>query len=519
MRKAFTNEPFTDFSVAENAAAFRAALERVRGRLGETYPLVIGGEKITTDDTFDSTNPACPSEVIGRVSKATPELADRAVRAAAEAFQTWSRVPYAERARYLFHAARLIRQRKHEFNALLTLEAGKTWIEADVETAEVIDFLEYYGREMLRLGPPHPTTSDPNHETEMHYIPLGVGVVIPPWNFPLAIMAGMSAAAFVTGNTVVLKPASATPVMAAWIVDLFNEELHLPPGVFNFVPGSGSAVGDVLVDHPLTRFIAFTGSKEIGIRVFQRAAAVQPGQKWLKRTVLEMGGKDAILVDETADLDEAAAGIVSAAFGYSGQKCSACSRAVVVESVYDALLEKVIARTQKLDVRDPQFGPGVEMGPVIDDRALAKHLEYIEIGKEEGRLVVGGQALPNESGGYFLQPTVFADIAPDARLAQEEIFGPVLSVIKARDFEDGLAIANNTEYGLTGAVYSMRRDRLERARTEFHCGNLYFNRKCSGALVGVQPFGGFNMSGTDSKAGGPDYLQLFMQAKVVSERL
>ncbi len=503
MRKAFTNEPFTDFSVAENAAAFRPRLNGC-GRLGETYPLVIGGKKITTDDTrLDQPGLPQRGHRPGEQGHAGAGGPGRPRRS--RAFQTWSRVPYAERARYLFRGPIDSPAQTRVQRPLLTLEAGKTWIEADVETAEVIDFLEYYGREMLRLGPPHPTTSDPNHETEMHYIPLGVGVVIPPWNFPLAIMAGMSAAAFVTGNTVVLKPASATPVMAAWIVDLFNEELHLPPGVFNFVPGSGSAVGDVLVDHPLTRFIAFTGSKEIGIRVFQRAAAVQPGQKWLKRTVLEMGGKDAILVDETADLDEAAAGIVSAAFGYSGQKCSACSRAVVVESVYERCW-KVIARTQKLDVRAVR--PRRPGWARLSMTALAKHLEYIEIGKEEGRLVVGGQALPNESGGYFSSRR-------SSRTHRAGCAAWRRRKSSARCFErhQGARLrgwAGDCEQHRVRAdgrrFISMRRDRLERADGVPLRQPVASTASAAGALVGVQPFGGFNMSGTDSKAGGPDYL-------------
>ena len=519
MKKPFVNEPFTDFSLAHNVQAFQAGLDKVRAQLDRTYPLIIGAERIFTDEVLVSRNPAEPAQVIGRVSQATPELADRAIREAARAFEHWRRIPYAERARYLFSAAKAMRERRHEFSALNVLEAGKSWVEADLDTAEAIDFLEFYGREMLRLGGPHPTHPEPNHETELHYIPLGVGVVIPPWNFPNAIVTGMTAATIVTGNTAVLKPASATPVMAAWLAELFVDELHLPAGVLNFLPGPGGAVGDVLVDHPLTRFVAFTGSKEVGLRIHQRAAAVQPGQKWLKRTILEMGGKDAILVDETADLDEAAAGIVAAAFGYSGQKCSACSRAIIVEPVYDALLAKIVERTKKLNVGDPALGPGVDMGPVIDEKALTKHLEYIEIGRAEGRVVAGGAAIPNRAGGYYLQPTVIADVAPTARLAQEEVFGPVLAVIKAADFVEGLEIANNTEYGLTGSLYSTRRDRLECARGEFHAGNLYLNRKCSGALVGVQPFGGFNMSGTDSKAGGADYLPLFLQAKVISERI
>ena len=518
MKKPYANEPFTDFSLPQNVQAFRAGLDQVRAQLGRTYPLIIGGEKIFTDEVIVSRNPAEPTQVIGRVSQATPELADRAVREAARAFDHWRRIPPAERARYLFSAARIMRERRHRFSAMLVLEAGKTWVEADVDTAEAIDFLEFYGREMLRLGKPHPTHPEPNHETELHYIPLGVGVVIPPWNFPNAIVTGMTSATIVTGNTAVLKPASATPVMAAWLAELFVDELHLPAGVLNYLPGPGGAVGDVLVDHPLTRFVAFTGSKEVGIRIHQRAAAVQPGQKWLKRTILEMGGKDAILVDETADLDEAAAGIVSAAFGYSGQKCSACSRAIIVDAVYDELLAKIVERTNKLNVGDPASGPGIDLGPVIDEKALTKHLEYIGIGKSEGRVVAGGEALPTPAGGYYLQPTVIADVAPNARLAQEEVFGPVLAVIRAKDFVEGLEIANNTEYGLTGSLYSMRRDRLECVRGEFHVGNLYLNRKCTGALVGVHPFGGFNMSGTDSKAGGPDYLPLFLQGKVISER-
>jgi len=518
MKKPYANEPFTDFSLPQNVQAFRAGLDQVRAQLGRTYPLIIGGEKIFTDEVIVSRNPAEPTQVIGRVSQATPELADRAVREAARAFDHWRRIAPAERARYLFSAARIMRERKHLFSALLVLEAGKTWVEADVDTAEAIDFLEFYGREMLRLGKPHPTHPEPNHETELHYVPLGVGVVIPPWNFPNAIVTGMTSATIVTGNTAVLKPASATPVMAAWLAELFVDELHLPAGVLNYLPGPGGAVGDVLVDHPLTRFVAFTGSKEVGIRIHQRAAAVHPGQKWLKRTILEMGGKDAILVDETANLDEAAAGIVSAAFGYSGQKCSACSRAIIVDAVYDELLAKIVERTNKLNVGDPASGPGIDMGPVIDEKALQKHLEYIGTGKSEGRLVSGGEALPTPAGGYYLQPTVIADVAPGARLAQEEVFGPVLAVIRAKDFVEGLEIANNTEYGLTGSLYSMRRDRLECVRGEFHVGNLYLNRKCTGALVGVHPFGGFNMSGTDSKAGGPDYLPLFLQGKVISER-
>jgi 1-pyrroline-5-carboxylate dehydrogenase len=518
MKSPFRNEPLTDFTAAESIAAFRDALERVRARLGEHYPLVIDGEAIYTDDLFDSTSPAKPSQVIGHVSAATPELAGRAVRAAAGAFERWRHVAYDERARYLFSAASRMRAQKHDFSALMVLEVGKSWAEADADTAEAIDFLEFYGREMLRLGPAQPTVPCSDCDNALYYTPLGVGVVISPWNFPNAIATGMTAAAIVTGNTAVLKPASAAPVVAAWVARVFNEELRLPPGVLNYLPGPGARVGDALVDHPLTRFIAFTGSKEVGLRLFERAARLQPGQRWLKRTILEMGGKDAILVDETADVDAAAAGIVTSAFGFGGQKCSACSRVIAVKEIYDALLDKITARTRTLKVGDPADGPEVRIGPVVDAGALRKQLDYIETGKREGRLVCGGEPIPNPEGGYFLLPTIFAEVDRGARIAQEEIFGPVLAVIRAADFDEGLIIANDTEYGLTGGVFSGRRDRLERARREFHVGNLYLNRKITGALVGIEPFGGFNLSGTDSKAGGSDYLSLFTQAKVVSER-
>jgi len=375
--------------------------------------------------------------------------------------------------------------------------------------------MEYYGREMLRLAGPQPVVAFPGEDNELRYIPLGVGVVIPPWNFPLAIMAGMTTAAIVAGNAVVQKPASTSPAIAAQFVALLNDECGLPPGVLNFVPGPGGSMGDALVDHPLTRFIAFTGSKEVGLRIFERASRRQPGQNWLKRTILEMGGKDAIVVDETADLELAAEAITFSAFGFQGQKCSACSRAIVVEAVYDEVLRRVVERTRRLTMGDP-VDPRNYMGAVIDKNAYAKIREYIDVGRREGRLVAGGDV--EEGEGYFIPPTIIADVPPDGRLACEEIFGPVLAFVKARDFEHAVEVFNSTEYGLTGGLISRDRTRIERARDEFHVGNLYLNRKITGALVGVQPFGGFNMSGTDSKAGGPDYLLLFTQAKVITER-
>lgn len=512
----FKNTPLTDFSDPANAKRMEAALAKVREQLGRTYPLIVGGREITEGAVLDSVNPANPKQVVGKFVQATAELADEAVRIAADAFGTWQKRPASERAEAVLRTAAALRERKFEFAALMVYEVSKSWPEADADVAELIDFLEYYAREALRLAGPQPVVPFPGEKNELRYIPLGVGIVIPPWNFPAAIMGGMAAAAIVTGNTVVLKPASTSPTIAAWFVRLFIEAGGLPPGVLNFLPGPGSKVGDVLVDHALTRFIAFTGSKEVGLRIFERAAKVHPGQKWLKRTVLEMGGKDAIVVDETADLDAAAAGITAAAFGFQGQKCSACSRAIVVDAVYDRVLEKVVEQAGRLTVGDPVQG-STFMGAVIDDKAHRKIHEYIEIGKKEGRLVLGGTK--SGSDGYFIPPTIIADVAPDARLAQEEVFGPVLAFIRARDYAHAMEIANNTEYGLTGALYSKVEARLEEAAADFHVGNLYLNRKCTGALVGVQPFGGFNMSGTDSKAGGPDYLLLFTQAKSITRRL
>ena len=511
----FKNEPFTNFEADSGREPMQRALGRVKERLGQTYPLVIGGERIMTGDLSESINPARPDEVVGRFAKATTAHADQAIYAADAAFPGWSRVPPAERANVLFRAAGLMRRRKFELASWMVYEVSKSWVEADADVAEAIDFMEYYGRQMLRLAGPQPVVPFPNESNELRYIPLGVGVVIPPWNFPLAIMAGMTTAALVAGNTVVLKPASASPTIAAQFVALLNEECGLPPGVLNFVPGPGGAIGDALVDHPRTRFIAFTGSKEVGLRIFERASRRQPGQNWLKRTLLEMGGKDALVVDETADLDLAAESIVLSAFGFAGQKCSACSRAIVVEQVYDEVLQRVIERTRRLTVGDP-VDPRSYMGAVIDRNAFNKIREYIEIGRSEGRVVIGGET--REGGGYFIPPTIVADMPPEGRLGCEEIFGPVLAFIKARDFEHATDIFNSTEYGLTGGLISRDPRRLAAARESFHCGNLYLNRKITGALVGVQPFGGFNMSGTDSKAGGPDYLLLFTQPKVITER-
>ncbi len=515
----YQTEAFTDFSNPANVAAFRAALDAAKAQLGKTYPLVIGGERLTLDDVFPSINPSRPAEVLGQFAHGATHHADDAIAAANDAFQTWQYVPVEERARYLLRAAAAMRRRKHEFSAVMVLEVGKSWMEADADTAESIDFLEYYARQAVRIADNSAMLAPyPPEQLSLYNIPLGVGAVIPPWNFPNAIPMGLVAAAIVTGNTVVFKPAEQS-MWIGWKIAELLWEIGLPKGVLNFLTGPGEVVGARLVQHPQTRFIAFTGSKQVGLWIYQEAAKIQPGQKWLKRSILEMGGKDAVLVDETANLDEAALGIVQSAFGYAGQKCSAGSRAVIVDSVYAEVTGKAVELAKKLSVDAPDKGPEVYMGPVIDQDAMNKIMDYIEVGTQEGELLLGGSRLETPQGGYFIPPTIFGDVPWDARIAQEEIFGPVLSVVRAEDFGDALRIANSTEYGLTGALFSNDRARLEQARREFHVGNLYLNRKCTGALVGLHPFGGFNMSGTDSKTGGPDYLLNFTQAKSVAERL
>ena len=510
----FKNEPFTDFSDPKNAKAFEAALAKFSSALGKEYDLIIGGKRKKTQDRIVSTNPSDPKMVIGSVSKASKEDAEEAIRVASETFETWKFVKPAERAEYLFKAAALLRERKHEFSAGMVYETGKSWPEADGDTAEAIDFLEFYGREAIRYGGEQPLTKIDGEKNELRYIPLGVGVVIPPWNFPVAIMIGMTTASLVAGNTVLLKPSSDAPVVAAMFMELL-EEIGLPAGVVNYVPGSGADVGDYIVQHPKTRFIAFTGSMEVGLRINEQAAIKREGQIWIKRAVLEMGGKDSIVVDKDCDFDAAVKAVWTSAFGFQGQKCSACSRAIVHQDIYDKFVAAVVKEASKIKQGLPYESKDIYMGPVINEAACEKILEYIEIGKTEGELILGGMRAAGD--GYFIQPTIFKDIAPDAQISLEEIFGPVLAFIRAKDYDDALRIANNTEYGLTGAVYSNNREHLEKAGDTFHTGNLYYNRKCTGALVGVHPFGGFNMSGTDSKAGGRDYLALFTQGKLISE--
>ncbi len=512
----FKNEPYTDWSKAPNRKKQEQAIESLMGSMGKEYPNIIGSEKVTALEKFNSLDPSKPSRVVGIFEKGTADEAALALEVAWKAFEMWKKVPPAKRASYLLKAAKIMRRRRFELNAVEMVEEGKPWPEADADVAEAIDFCEFYAREMLRYAQARPAIQLRGENDELVYLPLGAGVVIPPWNFPLAILTGMTVAAVVTGNTVVLKPSSDSPLIGYKLMEIL-EEAGLPAGVVNFLAGPGSAVGDTLVRSPKTRFIAFTGSKEVGIRINEEASRVQPGQIWLKRVIAEMGGKDAIIVDREARLDDAAAGVTVSSFGYQGQKCSACSRAIVDQAVYDRFLDLLKERTETITM-----GPAYEMknymGPVINQRSMDTILKYIETGlKEGGRLITGGG--PAGSEGYFVRPTIIADVDPRGTIAQQEIFGPVLAVIKARDYEHALEIANNTEFGLTGGVYTKSKKKLDRAKSEFFCGNLYLNRKCTGAMVGAHPFGGFNMSGTDSKAGGQDYLGLFLQAKSIATKM
>jgi 1-pyrroline-5-carboxylate dehydrogenase len=512
--KEFRNEVFLDFSKKQPLERQQNALEAVRKKFGKEYPNIINGKKVVTEKKTVSVNPAQPAEVVGVFQKSGIPDAEKAIQAAAKAFESWKNVPVKERAEYLFKAARIIRDRRAEINAWMISEVGKNYLEADADTCEAIDFLEFYGREALRYGGKQPIVPAIGEKNELVYIPLGVGVVIPPWNFPFAILVGMTSAAIVTGNTVVLKPSSESPMMG-WLFADIMREIGLPKGVLNFLVSSGAEAGDYLVQHASTRFISFTGSMEVGLRVNELAAKTSPGQIWIKRVVAEMGGKDAIIVDAETDIDEAVKGTVAAAFGFQGQKCSACSRVIVDKSVYKEFVEKVAVATLELQQGDPKANYPV--GPVVSERAMKTILKYIGIGAKEGRLVVGGKRVAGLDG-YYIEPTVIADVKPNDVIAQEEIFGPVLAVIKSNNFDHAMAIANGTKYGLTGAVYTKNPKKLEQARRDFFVGNLYLNRKCTGALVGVHPFGGFNMSGTDSKAGGRDYLLLFLQAKSIAQK-
>jgi len=510
----FRTEPYSDFTVPAMEAAYLGALQRVAMRLGGHVPLVIGGEPVETEGTIVSVDPSEPALVVGSAAAASTREAQQALDAAGAAFPAWAAESAATRAELVHRIGDLMAERKYELAAWETREAGKNWAEAEADVAEAIDFCRYYAHEALRLAEPVPVHSYPGESNESFLIPLGVGVVIPPWNFPLAILVGMTVGPVAAGNTVVLKPASNTPIIGARFIEIVAEA-GLPPGVINYLPGAGADVGSFLVEHPDTRFINFTGSKEVGLGIAAKAAVVAPGQTWLKRAYMEMGGKDGLIVDETADLEAAADAIVKSAYGFQGQKCSACSRVIAVDAIHNDLLDLVVAKAAALRV-----GPAAAnhpVGPVISAAQRQMIMAEIARGRDEANLVVGGQQVDRD-GGFYIEPTIFTDVPPQARLAQHEIFGPVLSFIRAGDFDEALDIANGTEYGLTGGLFSSDEGNIERARRDFQVGNLYINRKITGALVGIQPFGGFKMSGSNAKAGGPDYLRLFVEMKTVARK-
>jgi RHH-type proline utilization regulon transcriptional repressor/proline dehydrogenase/delta 1-pyrroline-5-carboxylate dehydrogenase len=510
----FCNEPPSDFSREDVRRKMQSAIDRVRGEFGRIYPLVINGETITTSETFDSRNPSHSSQVVGKVCKATVEHAERAIQAAKNAFPAWRDTDPAVRADYLRKIARGFRERRFELAAWIAHETGKAWRESDADVSEAIDFCEYYASEMIRLS--HPQRRDvPGEENEYFYEPRGVAVVIAPWNFPLAILTGMATAALVAGNTIILKPAEPSSVIGAKLMEVI-QQAGVPRGVANFLPGSGRQIGPTLVSHPDVAMLAFTGSLGVGLWMNETAAKTPPGQDHVKRVIAEMGGKNAVIIDSDADLDEAVKGVVESAFGYQGQKCSACSRAIVLEPVYDAFLARLIAATRSLTIA-PAEEPGCAVGPVIDTGAKSKIEEMIETGKKEARLAYAGDLGALKGEGYYIAPHIFAEVSPTAQIAQEEIFGPVLAVIKARDLDHALEIANGTKYALTGGFFSRSPRNIDTVRRRFRVGNLYINRKCTGALVDRQPFGGFKLSGIGSKAGGPDYLLQFMVPRVITE--
>jgi len=510
----FVNEPITDFADESKRQAMLAGLRAVEAQLGKTYPLVIGGKNIDTKEHIPSVNPSRTSQLIGNCPKATSEQARMAVDAAHSAFESWREVEPKERAEYLLKAADVVRARHFEFAAWIVYEAGKSWREADMEVGECIDFLTYYAKEMARLSD-WERRELAGEDNQYVYEPRGVTVVIAPWNFPLAIIAGMASAALVTGNTVILKPAETSAVIGYKIMELFAE-VGLPPGVLNYLSGFGEEIGPTLVEHPDVAVIVFTGSQAVGTLINAQAAKTPIGQNHVKKVIAEMGGKNATIIDSDADLDEAVKGVVDGAFGYSGQKCSASSRAIVHEKVYDTFLHRLIEATKSLKIA-PADDPSCQVGPVIDEESRQRIASYIEKGKKEAKLVYAGDPGPLKSQGTFVAPHLFADVDRNATIAQEEIFGPVVAVIKAKDFDDALAIANGVNYALTGAVFSRSPANIEAARKRFRVGNLYINRKSTGAFVCRQPFGGFKLSGIGSKAGGPDYLLQFMVPRTITE--
>ncbi|MHB9148612.1 MAG: L-glutamate gamma-semialdehyde dehydrogenase [Thermoleophilia bacterium] len=509
----FKNVAGADFSRESNRTQMNSALAHIKSSLGVHRALLIGGREVETERVITSINPADPTQTLGTVACAGIVEAEEAVTAASRAFPGWRDTPPKRRAEVLFRAADLARRRRFELAALEILEAGKTWKEADGDVAEAIDFLEYYGREMHRLGTPRDLSDVPGETDILLYEPRGVAAVIAPWNFPLAILAGMTSAALVAGNTVIMKPANPTPLIAWELADIFREA-GLPAGVLSYLPGPGSEIGSFLVKHPHVDVIAFTGSREVGLDILREAGTVRPGQRNVKRVVLEMGGKNAVIVDADADVDAAVEGVAASAFGFSGQKCSACSRVVVIGDLYEEFITRLVRAASSLRVGDPAH-PGTRIGPVIDEAAMRKIQRYIEVGRSEAESALAAPA--PDDGGYYVGPHIFVDVPARGIIAQEEIFGPVLSIMRAHDFGGALSLALDSDYGLTGGLYSRSPQNIRRAYREFRVGNLYVNRGITGAMVGRQPFGGSRMSGIGSKAGGPDYLLQFMEPRVVTE--
>ncbi|PYL65763.1 MAG: L-glutamate gamma-semialdehyde dehydrogenase [Verrucomicrobia bacterium] len=511
----YENAPLTNFTEQANQDKMRAALREMRTRLGKEYPLVINGEKIRTGKTIASINPSSPDDVVGAVAEAGIAEAERAVQAARGAFEKWRWTPFEERAQLLERAAAIMDRRRFQLSALEVFEVGKPWTEADGDIREAIDFCLFYAQQMRRIGRPRLTQHVPGEESYYHYWPRGVAFVIAPWNFPLAILCGMTTAALVTGNTVIMKPAEQSAVCGAMLMEIF-EEAGVPPGVLNYFPGKGSVIGAHLVDHRDVDLIAFTGSREVGLRIWESAGITRPDQRELKRVICEMGGKNAIIIDSDADLDEAIVDCTYSAFGYQGQKCSALSRLIVLEQNYDRVIERLLNAAASLRVGNPEE-PGITVGPVIDKTAHERILDYIETGKSEATLAFQHQNVPSK--GYFIPPTIFVDVKPDMRIAREEIFGPVLSVLRARDLDEAIKIANGTDYALTAGFFSRSPANIERTRAQIEAGNVYINRSCTGAVVGRHPFGGFKMSGGGTKAGGEDYLLQFVVPRVVTENI
>lgn len=513
----FENVPNTDFMLEASREQMQAALAQVRAEFGREIPLLIGGQAVTTGQWAESHNPSRPKEIVARVAQADLAAVNRAAEAAAAAFRTWRLVPAVERADLLTRVARRLGERRFELAALMTLECGKTWREADADVSEGIDYCNYYAQEMVRIDE-HRRRRDVQGETnEYFYAPRGVVAVISPWNFPLCLLANMTAAAFVTGNSAVIKPASRAAAVAARFAEVFAEA-GVPAGVVSYLPGPGATIGEALVRHPKVAVVAFTGSREVGNRINKLAADVPTARPGLKRVITEMGGKNAIIVDDNADLDEAIKGIIASALGYAGQKCSAASRIIVIGALHDRFLERLVEAVRSKGL-GPADEPATAIPPVINAQARETILRYIEIGKQEGRcvLAVDASRLVEETGGHYVGPHIFVDVPPSARIAREEIFGPVLTVLRAADIGHAIEIFNSTDYALTGGIYSRSPANIERARAECECGNLYINRPITGSRVDLQPYGGFKMSGVGSKAGGPDYLIQYCEARTVTE--